>query len=183
MRFSLAERQRFKQQVERVLHVPGNYTGGVLEMALVLDCRISEEEIKETAAELAKTLKQHSEVFRNVRLNLVEWKPDQKLSSRVVPLPMLMMGSFAENYEPCQGDIYADELFAYLRLFQARSKLILIVTSGEVKIHEEEVCRKSLKPFLGRKFIWMAAGQEPVMELFLESERCSYLSLHRNGET
>ncbi len=183
MRFSLAERQRFKQQAERVLHVPGNYTGGILEMALVLDCRLSEEEIKETAAELAKTLKQHSEVFRNVRLNLVEWKTEEKLTGRVVPLPMLMMGSFLEDYEPCQGELYADELFAYLRLFQARSKLILIVTSGEVQMREEEVCRKSLKPFLGRKFIWMAAGQEPVMEVFLQKERCSYLSLYRNSET
>lgn len=181
MRFSLIERQRFKQSVERVLHVPGNYTGGILEMALVLDCRLSGEEIKETAAEIARTLKQHSEVFRNVRLNLVEWKPQEKLTSRIVPVPMLMMGSFAEGYQPYSGELYADDLFAYLKLFQARSKLILTVTKGEVQIREQDVCRKALKPFLGRKLIWMALGSEPVLEPFLGAERCGYMRILRSS--
>lgn len=174
MKFSLVERQRFKQQVERVLHVPGNYTGGILEMALVLDGRLSKEEVKETAAEIAKTLKQHSEVFRNVRLNLVEWRPGEKPNCRVIALPVLMMGNFMEHEESCKGDLYADDLFRYLRLFQARSKLILIVTAGTVQMQDEEECRKALKPFLGRKCIWMAADQEPVMESFLQKERCHY---------
>ena len=182
MRFSLIERQKFKQQVERVLHVPGNYTGGILEMALVLDMRLSEAEIKETVAELAKTLKQHSEVFRNVRLNLVEWKPGGKPAGRVVPLPMLMMGSFPEAYAPADGGMDADGLFCYLKLFQARAKLILIVSAGNVQILEEEECIKSLKPFLGRKLIWMAGGQEPVMEGFLQRQRCHYLGLSVKGE-
>ena len=143
-------------------------------MALVLDGRFSMEQMKETAAEIAKTLKQHSEVFRNVRLNLVDWRPGEKPICRVIPLPVLMMGNFVEQEEACEGTLYADELFEYLRLFQARSKLILIVTSGGVKIEDEERCRKALKPFLGRKFIWMSAEKEPVMEEFLQKERCHY---------
>ena len=189
MRFSLTERQRFKQQAERVLHVPGNYTGGILEMALVLDMRIPEAELKETAAELSKTLKQHSEVFRNVRLNLAEWRPGEKLTSRVVPMPMLQMGSFLEDgSSPARGDVperealLADVLFGYLKLFQARSKLILIVTAGGVQIREEEACQKALKPFLGRKLIWMAGDPEPVMEPFLQKERCGYLNLCQEEE-
>lgn len=175
MKFSLIERQKFKQCVERVLHVPGNYTGGNLEMTLVLDMRLPEQNLKETAAELAKTLKQHSEVFRNVRLNLVEWKPGERLTSRVASLPVLMMGSFLESYEAQKGDVYADDLFAYLKLFQARSKLILIVTAGEVQIREEASCVSSLKPFLGRKLIWMTEGNEMYAEELLQKQRCHYL--------
>lgn len=177
MKFSLIERQKFKQYVERILHVPGNYSGGILEMALVLDMRLDEGKIKETSAEIARTLKQHSEVFRNVRLNLVEWKPGERLTSRVTSLPVMMMGSFLESHEVQNGDVYADDLFAYLKLFQARSKLILIVTAGGIQIREEGECMASLKPFLGRKLIWMMDGEEPYMESFLQKQRCNYLKL------
>ena len=182
MRLSLEERRGLRQQVERVLHVPGNYTGGILEMALVVDCRLSETEVKETSAELAKLLKQQSPVFRNVRLNLVEWRPDEKLKSRVTPMSLLMLGSFAEDYRRSTGDLSADDLFSYLKLFQARSKLILVLSAGDVKIRREALCRDACRPFLGRKLIWLAQGEEPVMNGFLRAERWCCLELKGCGK-
>lgn len=177
MRLSLTEKQKLRQQVERVLHVPGNFTQNILEMALVLDKRLPKEEAKELSAQIASAFKHQSEVFRNVRLNLVEWQPGEKPKNRVVPLPVLIMGSCFADYEECRGDLYADELFAWLRLFQARSKLILIVSGGEVRIKEKETCLRAMKPFLGRKLIWLTKGEEPVLEPFLLKERCNYLRL------
>lgn len=177
MKLSLTGRQKLRQQVERVLHVPGNYQGGILEMALVLDGRFSEEETRETAAEIARTLKQQSEVFRNVRLNLVEWKPGKKVTAVVTPMSLLMLGSFAEGYEPVQGVLYADDLLEYLKLFQARSKLILVASSGEVLLRDRDICSRALKPFLGRKMIWISGEYSLELEDFLKSERCSLLEI------
>jgi len=177
MKLSLEEKKRFKQQVERVLHIPGNYMGGILEMALVLDCRLSKAEVKETAAELARLLKQESPVFRNVRLNLVEWRPDEKPKSCVVPMSLLMLEGFAKNYRKSKGDLFADDLFSYLKLFQARSKLILVLSAGNVEIRREALCHDACRPFLGRKLIWLAEGEEPAMREFLQADRWGMLEL------
>ncbi len=40
---NLIFRKNFKNAVERVLHVPHNYTGGILEMTFVLDYALSKE--------------------------------------------------------------------------------------------------------------------------------------------
>lgn len=75
-----------KNGVERVLHVPGNYTGGILEMTLVVDCNLPEKYVKEFVSDIAATLRMHSEVFRNVRLNLLMWKSDEEMTNRVIPI-------------------------------------------------------------------------------------------------
>ena len=46
-----------------------------------------------------------------------------------------------------------DPLFANLKLFQARSKLILLLSDGQFFVEDEEQCMESLKPFLGRKML------------------------------
>ena len=38
---------QIKNAIKRVLHVPGNYTGGILEMAIVADYGMSKEELSE----------------------------------------------------------------------------------------------------------------------------------------
>ncbi|MBS6397290.1 MAG: hypothetical protein KH452_09095 [Clostridiales bacterium] len=162
--FTPIKRQRFKQMVERVLHVPGNYRGGILEMALVVDCRFSPGELKEALAELVRTLKQQSETFRNVRLNLVLWKPGEKIQSRVVPMSMLAMGDLADEMEGAEGELYADDLLSYLKLFQARAKLILVLSAGKVQVQDEQACRKACKPFLERKMIWLSVEKGNLEE-------------------
>ncbi|POP33083.1 hypothetical protein C3B58_09135, partial [Lactonifactor longoviformis] len=100
MAITIVQRQKLLQQVERVLHVPGNFTKEILEMALVLDCAMEKEELEETVIELVKTLKGHGQVFRNVRLNVLWWKEDGKVESTVAAMPRLMMPGFYQEFEP-----------------------------------------------------------------------------------
>ena len=56
MSFNIIMKQKVRQEVERVLHVPGNFTKDILEMALVIDCSLSTEEAGESIRELLGTV-------------------------------------------------------------------------------------------------------------------------------
>ena len=153
MELGMIQLLKMKQSVERILHVPGNYKGGILEMALVVDCNMRKEDAKEAVQNIVKALKSHSETFRNVRLNVVWWKSDEDIITEVIPLPMMQMGTPFDTYEKMAANKRIDQLFANLKLFQARSKLILLVSDGQFFVEDENKCMESLKPFLGRKML------------------------------
>ena len=92
MAFGLTEKMQIKNAIEKVLHVPGNYAGGTLEMAMVFDGNLTEGCVRQTGAETAALLKSHSEIFRNVRLNIVSWEGDDELAQELSSLPLLLMG-------------------------------------------------------------------------------------------
>jgi len=141
--------------VERVLHVPGNYTGGILEMTLAVDCALPAEYVKKTAADIAATLRAHSEVFRNVRLNLLYFESEEELENRVVPISFLQMDKCFEGYERRKEDKSLDCLTARLKLFHARSKLILVLAGEELKIRDRESLHRNMQPFLGKKSLFL----------------------------
>ena len=91
MELGMIQLLKMKQGVERILHVPGNYRGGILEMALVVDCTMDKDSAKENIQVLIKALKTHSEVFRNVRLNVVWWKSDAEIVTEVIPMTVMQM--------------------------------------------------------------------------------------------
>ena len=153
MELSMIQLLKMKQSVERILHVPGNYKGGILEMAIVVDCGLEKSVAKETIQTMTKALKSHSETFRNVRLNVIWWKSDEEIVTEVIPMPVLQMGTPFEKYEQCGEEKTLDALLGNLKLFQARSKLIFLVGDGEFKIADEENCMENLKPFQGRKML------------------------------
>ena len=153
MELSMIQLLKMKQSVERILHVPGNYKGGILEMAIVVDCGLEKSVAKETIQTMTKALKSHSETFRNVRLNVIWWKSDEEIVTEVIPMPVLQMGTPFEKYEQCGEEKTLDALLGNLKLFQACSKLIFLVGDGEFKIADEEKCMENLKPFLGRKML------------------------------
>ena len=64
--FSVVLRKQLKNQIEFVLHTPGNYTGGILEMTIVLDHSIECKKMKQLCNQMAALLKTTGEVFRNV---------------------------------------------------------------------------------------------------------------------
>lgn len=151
----LTTKMSLKNGVERILHVPGNYTGGILEMTLVVDCGLPEEYVKNLACDIASVLKMHSEVFRNVRMNLLLWKGDGKVENQVIPLSLLQTsGSFA-GYRQKDEKKRLEELAANLKLFHARSKLILILADREVYIEDREALSQNMKPFLGKKSLFL----------------------------
>ena len=133
--------------------MPGNYKGGILEMALIIDCNLEKETSKNSAQAIVKALKSHSETFRNVRLNVIWWKSDEEIATEVIPMPVMQMGTPFENYERMAAQKRIDVLFGNLKLFQARSKLILLVSDGDFCVESENACMESLKPFLGRKML------------------------------
>ena len=154
MSFDIVMRQKIRQQVERVLHVPGNFTKDILEMAIVIDCSLNIDEASGNIRELLGTLKHQSEVFRNVRLNAVKWLDDGHIENQVASIPALQLGRYFEGYEQNRCIKSLDRLTGYLKKFQARSKLIIVVTDGQYRIDDEKTVQENLSPFLRKKMIY-----------------------------
>lgn len=166
---NIIERKQLKNHIERILRVPGNYQGGILEMAIVIDMSMTGEEASNRAKDLVTMLKSHSEVFRNVRLNTILWKGEEEFIQGVTPLAMLQMGGFFEKYEFHPAKKNWDGLLATLKKFYARSKLIIVLTNIDaINIAKEATdkpvipvaniseARESMQPFLNKKIMVVA---------------------------
>lgn len=170
MAMTLIQRKQLKNAVERVLHVQGNYTGGILEMAVVIDASLSKETASERGIELAELLKSTSEVFRNVRLNTILWQGDETFIKQVTSLAVLQMGRFFEDYESMDITKTWDGLLALLKKFYARSKLIFVLSDADFAVLDKEAAKESLQPFLHKKIILQSeteihSGTELFMSL------------------
>lgn len=161
-----------KNEVNRILHVPGNYTGGILEMAIVADYHMPQQELEEDSKRILDTLKKQNELFCNVRLNLLKWVSDDCILKEVTPIPYVQMGRAYKDYgqKVSSPDKSLDELLRQLKLFYARSKVILILTDGSYRIAEKKSVQEYLQPFLLRKLLLLQNG-EPVQgtALFLKT--------------
>lgn len=164
---------KIKNGVMRILHVPGNYDGGILEMAIVADYHIPKEELSAMAAKLAHGLKRQNETFRNVRLNLIKWVSDEQIVKEISALPALQMGRAFADYEESPADEKQpgvaqlkslDELLRQLKLFYARSKLIIVLTDGSYQIADEKKVWEHLNPFLRRKLLIVQPAEAPKMQ-------------------
>lgn len=153
MSFSLTERMQIKNAIERVLHVPGNFTGGTLEMAMVFDGNLSGECVRQLGKETAALLKSHSEIFRNVRLNTICWEGDDALVKEATSLPQLQMGNYPMGYRHIKDRKRLELLAGQLKKFYARSKIILLFTDGNCRVEEEKLFEENMHPFLYRKLI------------------------------
>ncbi len=155
MAFSIVERQKLKNTVEQVLHAPGNYRGGILEMAMVVDCNLSDETVREVSKEIVSILKSHSEVFRNVRFHLIQWQSDSKIIKELSSMALILTGGAWESYEHIKEEKCMDELIRQLKLFYARSKLIILLTDREPTVNNEQTVKNNMQPFLRRKLIYV----------------------------
>lgn len=155
----------FKNTVERILHVPGNYTGGILEMTEVIDGALEQEKVSTYVPELLGSLKRHSEVFRNVRLNVVEWKSDERITTEVRPMPIVMCQSFFSEYEKYDTEKHLEKLVAYLKLYHARAKLIILVTDGRYLVECEEEVELAMRPFLDKKLMQIVLDKDGGMDI------------------
>ncbi len=173
---------KIKNGVMRILHVPGNYDGGILEMAIVADYHIPKDELDAMTAKLANGLKRQSETFRNVRLNLIKWVSDEQIVKEISALPALQMGRAFEDYEELTVAVDTgaeetqetpaaekqaksiDELLRQLKLFYARSKLIIVLTDGSYRIEDEKKVWEHLNPFLRRKLLIVQPAEAPKVQ-------------------
>lgn len=146
-------RIQFKNVVERVLHVPGNYRGGTLEMAIVFDSVLDKSHVLQLGKDIADLLKSQSEIFRNVRLNTIRWISDDRIEKEISSMPFLQMGRYFDSYEQIENEKRADILAGQLKKFYARSKLILLVTDGNYLLGDRERLKSNLRPFLYKKLV------------------------------
>lgn len=157
MPLTAVQNLQLHNQIERVLHVPGNYRGGILEMALVIDCTYEREAVKALCADIIVSCKKQSEVFRNVRLNMVMWGAGE-IRSQVVASAYVQMGTYFDDYvrEMEPDGMRTEEIMEYLKKFHARSKLILLLTPERERIYriaQPERVRAAVNPFLKQKLV------------------------------
>ena len=139
------------KRVNSILHVPGNYRGGNLEMTIVIDKSLEREDFREPVASVVRALKRSDEIFRNVRLNLVFW--GQEMMSCVTPMAMLLTGGAFQTYRCSPQKKRYEDLFAYLKKFHARSKVVLVFTDGNNETVDMQAAGEALTPFLKSKML------------------------------
>lgn len=175
----LIMRKNLNNAVEQVLHVKGNYGGGILEMTLVVDCGLPKTYVKELSKDLASALKAHSEVFRNVRLNLLYFSEDERMENRVLPFSFLQMESCFAEYQQVEAVRSLDALSARLKLFHARSKLILVLTDKRLQIKDVQTVHENMLPFLGKKSLFLF--QEDEEKRWLRGDRAEKMLTKLQG--
>lgn len=139
------------KKADAILHIPGNYRGGNLEMTIVIDTSLELKSFTEAVAAVVRSLKRESEIFRNVRLDLVFWGRETRM--QVTSMAMLLTGGAYDGYKCDSHKKYYEELFAYLKKFHARSKVILVFADEQNEVFDREVAREALSPFLKNKLL------------------------------
>lgn len=147
------QKLQLKNAVQRVLHVPGNYHGGPIEMAVAADYSADGEALSDYGKEIAAVLKSMGDTFRNVRLNLVRWKADDDIKHEISSFACLQTGRAFGDYEPSADGKRLELLCGHLKKFQARSRLVLLITNGKYTIQDQALLRENLNPFLYRRLI------------------------------
>ena len=147
------QKLQLKNEVQRVLHVPGNYRGGPIEMAVVADYSADGKAVAECGKEIAAVLKSMGDTFRNVRLNLVRWKADDDIKHEISALAYLQTGRAFQDYEASAAGKRLELLCGQLKMYQARSRLLLLITDGDLIVEDQALLRENLNPFLYRKLI------------------------------
>lgn len=148
----------FMNDVERVLHAPGNLPGGKLtEMAVVLDYKLPLEQLAGTSRDIVSALKKKGDLFQNVRLNVVKWITDEQIVTEMLPLSMLGIGRGLEDYGNMSHteDKALEVLAGQLKLFHARSRLVILVSDGQWQVNQRDAWESNLQPFLHKKWIWV----------------------------
>lgn len=155
MNLSQIHKMQLKNAVERVLHVNGNYTGGILEMTIVIDHSYTKEDIMPYVKDVVTALKGFGEVFRNVRMNVVSYKTEDQIENQVIPSTFLQMGKSFEAYECIDNKKSLDALVANLKFYHARSKLILAILTEPEYVKDKKNVINAMQPFLYRKIIFL----------------------------
>lgn len=157
MSLSQVQLMQINKNVDKILHAPGNSPAGngQLEMAFVLDCSVEPEVLKEMTKDIANSLKRHDKIFQNVRSNVVFWGEDIK--TEVTPMSFIQIGKpfespqFITNSVDKQSSL--DKLCAYLKLFHARSKCVIVIASDGYRIDDKKQVFESLNPFLKSRLL------------------------------
>ena len=158
---------KFKNTIERILHVKGNYQGGILEMTLVVDGNLEVAVRKEWIPKFIGALKQQGEIFRNVRFNYSIWNSDTEITNKVCPMMLATTEAFYQE-QKSNNEKSLESLIDYLKKFHARSKIIILVTDGKYTVKEKEKIKTSMQPFLDKKFAVVTVKKEELIISYRE---------------
>ena len=141
-------------------------------MTIVISSRLDVVSLQENVKSVVDALKRSNEVFRNVRLNFVRAKEDGTFENEVIPLIFLQTGKAFESIEKYGENLQIfplSDICAYLKLFHARSKLILVFSDTEYNLGNLQELKEALNPFLKQKLL-LIAGEEAVTgtKLFMD---------------
>lgn len=166
MYFDLIKKIQLKKEVERVLHVKGNFKGGILEMAVVLDASLDIEVQKELTKELAEILKTTDEVFKNVRLNVIYAVNNRQMENTVTSLSVLQLGKYFDDKQSVDEEKTMDAVLKHLKKFQARSKLVIVITKNDLPVRDPKRVKDALNPFLKSKAIFINAANQDKLRIY-----------------
>lgn len=176
---SLTQLQKLElnKRVDKILHAPTNAVSKnqQLELSFILDLSSEKEYLDTTLKDAISALKSHDKIFQNVRTNLVYWG-NEKIETKVIPMTFLQMGKAFDKinedftHQNVDKDTNFDELCAYLKLFHARSKCIIVFTKKQYEIQNIE----NLNPFLKYRLLLitpekMITGTEILLQLIKQT--------------
>lgn len=176
MSLTQIQKLQLNKQVDRILHIPGNQPvdSKQFEMAFVIDCSSDLEYIETTTKDIVSALKAHDKIFQNVRSNVVYWRSqdaDKALETQTIPMSFIQMGKAFVDFEKTKVDKFPrfDDLCAYLKLYHARSKCIILITQGNYEIEDKNTVKENLSPFLKQKLVIVMPDKMVTgMSIFME---------------
>ena len=68
-------------------------------------------------------------------------------------MSVVQLNSYYDDYEQCIKRKNFEKLISYLKLFQARAKLIILLTDGNYQVEQEELLQQAMQPFLEKKLM------------------------------
>ena len=184
MALTQLQKLELNKRVDKILNAPVNVTikGQQPEMAFVLDLSSDLDYIDSTLKDAASSLKAHDKIFQNIRSNIV-YRSMEKIETKVTAMSFIQLGKATENLNIVKSEEAVlkaqshsngfDDLCAYLKLYHARCRCILLFTDKPDKLIESSIRDKaieSLNPFLKHRLLIitpekMITGAEILMKL------------------
>lgn len=183
------QRLELNKRVDKILHAPSNalVRGQQLEIAFVTRVSENTELIYQSVKDAVAALKAHDKIFQNVRSNMVYWS-NAEITTKVTPMSFIQMGKAFEDINKSEvmtvdNPLYFEDLCAYLKLYHARCRCILLF-SDYTCMELEEQCfqvkdvkraKENLNPFLKYRLIVvtrdkMLTGSEIFLKLINEDK-------------
>lgn len=181
------QRLELNKRVDKILHAPSNalVRGQQLEIAFVTRVSENTELIYQSVKDAVAALKAHDKIFQNVRSNLVYWS-NAEITTKVTPMSFIQMGKAFEDINKSEvmtvdNPLYFEDLCAYLKLYHARCRCILLFSDytcmeleeQRFQVKDVKRAKENLNPFLKYRLLVvtrdkMLTGSEIFLKLINE---------------
>lgn len=207
MALTQLQKLELNKRVDKIFHAPSNAPtkGHQPEIAFVADVSGNIDAVHSSVRDAVASLKAHDRMFQNMRSNMVYWDSG-RVTSKVTPMSFILMGkAFEIEEKPDESEtgfitahdketadskivgmsdtdvdksLNFEELCAYLKLYHARCRCILVFVDcsyeelemREFYITDTVKAKQQLNPFLKYRLLIitrdkMLTGSELMMKL------------------